>query len=339
MINTASVTSLRKLRKTLKYLAVIGVFCVLLITGWLYQGIFLIKAEQDTTIIIPNRTPVRQVADLLNSNGVQVNRYIFHLVYHIFYYINHKPIQAGEYTFKASSNMIAILEKMIYGEVVKHNITIPEGYTLYQLLELLRSTNTLIPSSRPYNIKLSEGYFLPDTYSYTYGMTDFDVLVRMQKAMITLLMNEWPNRDKKIDNFLKNPEEVLILASIVEKEAIFHEEKAVISGVYLNRLQKAMKLQADPTVIYGITKGRVSFNRRVTFNDLKHDSLYNTYIHNGLPPTPICNPSKSSVLAVLHPKWHTNLFFVANVGGRHIFSQTFSEHKGNIRNIRKVTER
>ena len=129
--------------------------------------------------------------------------------------------------------------------------------------------------------------------------------------------------------------EALILASIVERESVFDDEKPSIASVYLNRLKGGMRLQADPTVIYGMTMGREAFNRRVTYRDLKHDSLYNTYLHSGLPPTPICNPGKGSILAVLHPKWHNNLFFVANGSGRHTFSETFSKHKLNIRDIRR----
>ena len=321
--------------KIVKWFLITAIICFFVFAILVYRLAFMLSIEHEITVIIPNRTSVPKIADLLNKNGASINRYVFYGLYHLIYYIHHKPIQAGEYKLVPSVNMLAILYQMIRGEVVQHKITIPEGYTLNQLIELLRTTNSILPATVSYNTKLREGYFLPDTYKYTYGMTDFDILHRMQQAMNDLLLAEWPKRDARVDDMIAGIGEALILASIVERESVFDDEKPSIASVYLNRLKGGMRLQADPTVIYGMTMGREAFNRRVTYRDLKHDSLYNTYLHSGLPPTPICNPGKGSILAVLHPTWHNNLFFVANGSGRHTFSETFSKHKLNIRDIRR----
>ncbi len=325
-------------KRRMKYIykIILSLILICLIITWLYCAIFLLKVKEDTSIIIPSRTSVLKIANLLKNKGIEVNQYIFYIVYHLQSQLYHKKIQSGEYQISKGDNILHILNKLMSGKVIQHKITIPEGYTISQIINLLKKNDSIISSSSFYDIKLKEGYFLPDTYNYTYGITDFDILYRMNNGMILFIEKEWSQRDKKIDEILLNIDDVIILASIVEKEAIFDDEKPIISGVYLNRLKKGMKLQADPTVIYGITTGKTLFNRKVTYNDLKHNSRHNTYMNFGLPPSAICNPGKKALSAVLHPKWHQYLFFVANSNGRHIFSPNYLEHKLNIKQVRNM---
>ena len=157
----------------------------------------------------------------------------------------------------------------------------------------------------------------------------------MQSAMNDFMIGQWIKRDKALDNIISSPTEAIILASIIEKETYIDNEKPLIAGVYLNRLKKNMRLQSDPTVVYGLQVDD-NWDRRLLYSHLKTDSLYNTYMYNGLPPTAICNPSKASILAVLHPEWTQKLFFVAGNGGKHVFATNFDQHKKNIKTIRET---
>jgi UPF0755 protein len=167
-----------------------------------------------------------------------------------------------------------------------------------------------------------EGSLLPDTYCFRYPTTRQQIVSMAQRAMTEFMRQEWPRRSSICT--LKTPQEALILASIVEKEAII--ERDMVAGVYLNRLKKKMRLQSCPTVIYAITKGD-KLGRPLRYDDLRTKDIHNTYTHAGLPPTPIANPGRSSILAVLHPRETDNLFFVFDGYEGHIFSRTFEEHK------------
>ena len=247
-----------------------------------------------------------------------------------------KTIKAGEYSFAPGTTPLQLLEILFSGHVIQRSFTIIEGWTFQELRKrLVRSADLVttldglsgeeVMSILGRSGQHAEGSFLPDTYFFPRGTSDADFLRRALIATDRLLEVEWRNRDEGLP--LKNPYEALILASIVEKETGYSPERPVIAGVFIRRLKKGMKLQADPTVIYGLGD---SFTGNLTRKHLDSPTPYNTYTHHGLPPTPIAMAGKAAIQAVLHPTDGDDLFFVAKGDGTHYFSANYSEHKKAI---------
>ena len=240
-----------------------------------------------------------------------------------------RPLKAGEYAFEPGVSLAGVLEQMRRGRGVAYHITIPEGFSVAQALKRVREHPAL---SGELTIEPPEGGLLPDTYQFNRGETRDQVVRRMMAAMRRFLESEWPKRAPGLP--LKTPREALILASIVEKETAVPAERPRVAAVYINRLRKGMPLQADPTVIYGITKG-LPLGRPLKRSDLKKDTPWNTYTRKGLPPTPIANPGRDSIRAVLHPAQTKELYFVADGSGGHVFAASLKEHRRNVANWRK----
>lgn len=253
----------------------------------------------------------------------------------------HREIKAGEYALYPHQSPSEILEILAKGKIYLHRITIPEGATIWQIAEILEAERVCSKeefmklAEDPEFIKslglpgpTAEGYLYPDTYFFAKNTPPAKVI----KTMTDRFMEVWKELEAIVPERRLSMKEVVILASIVEKEAFYEAEKPIIAGVYLNRLKKGMPLQADPTINYALK----SF-RRLTYRDyVSVKSPYNTYLHNSLPPTPIGNPGKSSLLAVLKPARVPYLYFVADGSGSHIFSRTYAEH---LRAIEKVRSR
>ena len=221
---------------------------------------------------------------------------------------------------------------MTKGETVVRSFTIPEGLTVAEAMEIVAKAKGLagaMPSSLP-----DEGRLLPETYHYSYYDSKAQAVRRMEKALDDALAKAWAGRDEGLP--LNSPEEALILASIVEKETGVKAERARVAAVFLNRLRKGMRLQSDPTVIYGITQGKGPLGRDLTRADLDTLTPWNTYEITGLPPTPIANPGLASIKAVLHPEQSDDLYFVADGSGGHAFSKTLNEHNRNVAKWRKI---
>lgn len=242
-------------------------------------------------------------------------------------------IQAGEYRVEPGMTALALLRKMVAGAVVQHALTLPEGWTLRQIIAALQENplveNTL-ESTAPRRVMedlgypgyYAEGRFFPDTYYFPAGESDVEILRRAFARMETVLQEEWRQRDLGLP--YRSPYEALILASLVEKETAVSEERGEIAGVFVRRLGKNMKLQADPTVIYALG---TDYDGDIKSAHLKADSPFNTYRYKGLPPTPIASPGRASIRAALQPKPGASLYFVATgAGGRHHFSKTLAEH-------------
>lgn len=247
-----------------------------------------------------------------------------------------RQIKAGEYRFRQGITLTELLDQVVAGRVVEYPITFVEGWTFRQLLKALEAapklTHTLGGLS-PAQVMAKighpglhpEGRFFPDTYYYSLGHTDVHVLTRAFERMQALIKEEWERRDPDLP--LSNADEALILASIVEKETGRPDERNLIAGVFVNRLRKGMKLQTDPTVIYGMG---TSFDGNIRLKDLRHDTPYNTYTRAGLPPTPIAMPGRASVAATLHPARTPALYFVSRGDGSHVFSATLQEHTAAV---------
>ncbi|MBN1377603.1 MAG: endolytic transglycosylase MltG [Gammaproteobacteria bacterium] len=246
-------------------------------------------------------------------------------------------LQAGEYAIHPDHSAVDIFNMMQCGEVHQHSFTIVEGWTFYQLRENLHNVDALDQDIDPnlsdadvmrrlgHSEQYPEGWFYPDTYHFPRGTTVSQFLQRAYNTMQTALDKQWQQRSEGLP--LKSSYDALILASIVEKETAVVEERPLIAAVFINRLRKRMRLQTDPTVIYGLGN---RYDGDIRFRDLKKDTPYNTYTRGGLPPTPIAMPSEDAIHSVLHPAQSNALYFVAKGDGSHHFSVTLSEHNDAV---------
>jgi len=243
-----------------------------------------------------------------------------------------RSLKTGEYTLLRGMTPRSLLELVTEGQVIQYSLTVIEGQTFREMLARIAShaviEHTLedlddgeIMARLGHPGEHPEGRFLPDTYNFPRSTTDLAFLQRAYNAMTDQLQQAWEERQEGLP--LKSAEEALILASIVEKETGRAEERPVIAGVFVRRLQKGMKLQTDPTVIYGMG---ASFDGNIRLRDLRKDTPYNTYTRSGLPPTPIALPGADAIHAVLHPAAGNSLYFVAMGEGRHYFSSTLKQH-------------
>lgn len=245
-------------------------------------------------------------------------------------------IKAGAYELEGGMTPLDILKKIVSGKTIQYKVTLIEGRTFKEFKQAIRNNEQLVQTLTDQDYidlmtKLGaeagafpEGWFMPDTYNFPRGSKDIDVLKRSYEAMKDYLAEAWPKRDPH--PLIRTPYEALILASIVEKESGKAEERPLVARVFLNRLEKNMRLQTDPTVIYGMGD---AYNGNITKADLQTDTPYNSYTRAGLPPTPIAMPSKMSLNAVLHPQASNALYFVAkgDGSGTHNFSSTYNEHR------------
>lgn len=243
-----------------------------------------------------------------------------------------RNLKSGEYRFRNGMTASELLEQIVAGRVIEYPIVLVEGWSFRQFLEALaaapklaRTLNGLSPPAIMEKLghkgEHPEGRFFPDTYYYSSGQTELAILANAYDKMQKLLQQEWEKRDNNLP--FKDPYEALILASIVEKETGRPDERRLIAGVFVNRLRHGMRLQTDPTVIYGIGE---SFDGNLRLKDLRRDTPYNTYTRAGLPPTPVAMPGKESLQAVMHPVINGSLYFVARGDGSHVFSATLEEH-------------
>ncbi len=241
-----------------------------------------------------------------------------------------KSIKAGEYSFPEHASAKMVLAVLTSGNTYIRKLVVPEGLTSYQIVNLMNNIYGLMGEIKK---EPKNGTLLPDTYYYSYGDTKEDLILRMENGMQRALDELWANRSKKVT--LKSPKEAVVMASIIEKETARDSERAHIASVFYNRLAKKMKIQSDPTVIFAITNGRGELKRPLTYQDLKVDSPYNTYVINGLPRNPISNPGYASLKAVLNPDTTEDLYFVADGKGGHVFSKTYREHEIHVQNYRE----
>jgi UPF0755 protein len=241
-----------------------------------------------------------------------------------------RQLKAGEFAFPANVSPEGALEIIVRGKTVARKLTIPEGVTSREAVRRVRDAEGLtglIDSIPP------EGSLLPETYQYRWGDTRRALLDRMQTAMNGRLAELWPNRESGLP--IDSKHEAVTLASIVEKETAVPDERALVAGVFINRLERGMRLQSDPTVRYAARRKGQDVSGPITQAQLDIDDPYNTYTHGGLPPGPIANPGMESIRAVLHPAETDYLYFVADGSGGHAFAETLDEHNANVAEWRK----
>jgi UPF0755 protein len=295
-----------------------------------FQNTLLDLPSSETVYEVPPGTSLQQLAqDLHARNMIEYPRLFILLGYEMDVA---RRLQAGEYRLTTGMKPRTLLQLLVDGKVIQHAITLVEGQTFRETLQRIHAhpfiRNTLQGVEDAEIMKRlghpgvhPEGRFLPDTYHFTRGTTDLVFLERAFAAMSTYLETAWPDRDADLP--LQTPAEALILASIVEKETGLAEERPVIAGVFVRRLQRGMRLQTDPTVIYGLGE---QFDGNLRRRDLENDTPYNTYTRDGLPPTPIAMPGIAAIAAVLHPAAGDSLYFVSRGDGSHYFSSTLEEH-------------
>ena len=283
--------------------------------------------EESLTVLIPRGASLKRVADTLQSAGAISNATLFRRWVQITG--SDDVLKAGEYAIAPGASMAQILDQMRRGEVVLRRLTVAEGLTSAQATALVAAAEGLGGMVEP----PPEGVLLPETYYYTYGDTRAGLVRRMEVARAEFVDAVWPDRAAGLP--FRSVDEAIILASVVEKETAVPSERARIAAVFINRLKRNMPLQSDPTVIYGITAGD-ALGRPIRQSELDRATPYNTYVNRGLPPTPIANPGRESILAVLHPAETQDLYFVADGTGGHAFAASLAEHNRNVAKWRRL---
>ena len=287
---------------------------------------------QDKMVNIPPRLGMMEIADLLRREGViDEHRLIF--VGGVFALKARSELKAGEYVFTKRASVRDVVETIVEGKVVQHQITIPEGLTSEQIVARLLENEILSG-----NIKdiPREGTLLPDSYHVHRGFTREQMIARMRQAQERLVREVWERRASDLP--VKTPEQLIILASIIEKETGRPEERTRVAAVFVNRLKQKMKLQSDPTIIYGLVFGKGSLGRPISKADITQPTPYNTYVIDGLPPGPIANPGRASIEAAASPARTKELFFVADGTGGHAFAETYDQHQKNVARLRVIEQ-
>ena len=279
-------------------------------------------APRETVVLIAPHSRTHDIARQIQDAGAVPNALLFEAELHL--HGAASKAKAGEYALPAYASMADIARILVEGKSIQHKLTAAEGLTSDMVQKLATADPVLVGNPGPVP---AEGTLLPETYLFTRGTSRAEIMDRMEKAERKFLDAQWAARTADLP--LATPEQAVILASIVEKETSLPAERRHIAAVFVNRLKAGMKLQSDPTIIYGITKG-YPLGRGIRESELEGQTPYNTYVIAGLPPTPICNPGKDSLAAVLKPAASPDLYFVANGKGGHVFAATMAEHQRNV---------
>ena len=311
-----------------KFLTVVFIiFCISGVILWHMVDKFLFQPlSYNEALIFELKTgsSAQQVAEALVQKNLAPHPLFVRLAMRFYRFDTH--LKAGEYLLSPRMSLKDILQKLTSGKVIMHKITLVEGFTTAQMIELINKNEFL---SGQITEPVAEGALFPETYTFSKGQSKNEIIKKAKKLMQEKLNQIWQQRAENLP--LQNKEELLILASLIEKETGINSERGKVSSVFYNRLNINMPLQTDPTVIYALTNGQSNLNRSLKRSDLSIDSPYNTYKYKGLPPSPICNPSAQSLYAAANPEITPYLYFVADGQGGHRFAKTLAEHNQNIR--------
>ena len=312
-----------------------GLLVLMLGSGGLYvYGKQKIEAPgplaEDKIVNIPQRAGITDISDILRREGVtEANRWMF--LGSVIALKARGELKPGEYNFQKNASLRDVIGTIVEGKVVQHSVTIPEGLTSEQILARLMDNDIFTGAVREVP---REGTLLPETYKFPRGASREQVIQRMQQAQKRVLNEIWERRNPDVP--LKTPEQLVTLASIVEKETGKPDERSRVAAVYVNRLRQKMKLQSDPTIIYGLVGGKGTLGRPIKRSEITQPSPYNTYVVEGLPPGPIANPGRASLEAAANPARTRDLFFVADGTGGHVFTETYDLHQKNVAKLRAL---
>lgn len=316
--------------------AIITLLLILMIGagGVYYYGRQVLEApgplKDDKIVNIPQRAGKRDIADTLNKEGVtDVNPWIF--IASVAALKASSDLKPGEYAFQKNASLRDVIATIVEGKVVQHSVTIPEGLTSEQIVARLSDNDIFTGSVRELP---REGTLLPETYKFPRGTPREQVIQRMQQAHKRVLAEIWERRNPDIP--VKTPEQLVTLASIVEKETGKPDERSRVAAVFVNRLKQRIKLQSDPTIIYGLVGGKGTLGRPIKRSEITQPSPYNTYVIDGLPPGPISNPGRASLEAAANPARTRDLYFVADGTGGHAFTETYDAHQKNVAKLRAM---
>jgi UPF0755 protein len=287
-------------------------------------------SQEDKIVIIPPRSGMMEIADLLKREGV-VDAHPLVFIGGVFALKARSDLKAGEYLFPKHASIKDVVETIVDGKVVQHQITIPEGLTSEQIVARLLENDILSGNVKDVP---REGGLLPDSYHFHRGFTREQMIQRMRQVQERLVREVWDRRNPDLP--IKTPEQLVILASIVEKETGKAEERTRIAAVLTNRLKQKMKLQSDPTIIYGLVFGKGALGHPLTKSEIAQPTPYNTYVIDGLPPGPIANPGRASIEAAANPARTKELYFVADGTGGHAFAETYDQHMKNVARLRAI---
>jgi UPF0755 protein len=303
----------------------------LVVGGALYFGKQRFEAPgplpEDKVVNIPRGLGIKDIADLLAREGVIDQPYVF--MGGVVVLKARGDLKHGEYQFAKHASLSDVVDTIIEGKVVQHTLTFAEGLTSEQIVAQLLANDALTGQIKEIP---REGTLLPETYKFTRGMTREQIIQRMAQAHRRALQEVWDRRNPDLP--VKTPEQLVTLASIVEKETGRADERTRVAAVFVNRLKNRMRLQSDPTIIYGLTGGKGTLGRAIMKNEIEQPTPYNTYVIDGLPPGPIANPGRASLEAAANPARTKELYFVADGTGGHVFSETYEQHQKYVARLR-----
>jgi UPF0755 protein len=285
--------------------------------------------DRERTVVVPSGQGIREIAELLRREGVIDQPLLFVGAATLLRVSG--ELKAGEYLFERQASVRDVLDTLVEGRAILHQVTIPEGLTSEQIVQKLLEADVLTGSVGEVP---KEGTLLPETYKVTRGTTREQLLGRMAAAQKRLLQEVWERRAPDLP--VKSREELVALASIIEKETGRADERSRVAGVFINRLARRMRLESDPTITYGLVGGKGTLGRPLSRADKAQVTPYNTYVIFGLPPGPIANPGRASLEAAANPSRTRELYFVADGTGGHVFAETYDEHLKNVARWRDI---
>src|SRR3978361_656606 len=286
--------------------------------------------QEDKVVNIPARAGMTDIAEILQREGViDSNRWAF--IGSVFALKARSELKPGEYSFQKNASLREVIGTIVEGKVVQHAVTIPEGLTSEQIVARLSEND--IFSGAVHEIP-REGTLLPETYKFPRGTTREQVIARMQQAQKRALAEIWERRSPDLP--VRTSDQLVTLASIVEKETGKPDERSRVSAVFVNRLKQKIKLQSDPTIIYGLVGGKGTLGRPIMESEIRQPTPYNTYVIEGLPPGPIANPGRASRAAAANPARTKEIFFVADGTGGHAFAENYDQHQKNVERLRAI---
>jgi UPF0755 protein len=289
--------------------------------------------DSDKIVNIPRGLGLRDIADLLQREGVISPGWMQNAVFTGGVVVRkaQSDLKAGEYEFHKQSSVADVLGTLVEGKVILHSVTIPEGLTSEQVVARLMENQTLSGDIKEIP---KEGTLLPETYNFNRGTTREQILQQMQQKQRDMVQRIWERRAGDLP--IKTPEQLVVLASIVEKETGKSDERSRVAAVFVNRLKQRMRLQSDPTIIYGLVGGKGTLGRPIMRSEIEQPTPYNTYVIDGMPPGPIANPGRASLEAAANPARTKELYFVADGTGGHAFSESLDQHQKSVARLRQL---